>query len=276
MFGLSLNSPTRLLIPSAMARQSKPITTPVEQTKPKKQVKFLIPSESPLPISLSPVPDTPSPAYSQTSLASTTGPFTPPTPNVPLPPHAFSPVKKSPVVPHHPGHHFVPATPTSAPPSLHDLLASPGGVHLDIAFPPHPDRLHIHHSHLSMPATHPPAKVMKIIAHGLPWSITVEPTTTSSPFVTVLDVLHALYTSLHKPIKQAEFDAISKSYRDLISNVWHRRLDKISFPSDAKAERARGVRRMDFLLGKTCVKHLRYLNISGQGEVTWLVDFGTS
>jgi len=117
---------------------------------------------------------------------------------------------------------------------------------------------------------------MKIVAHGLPWSITVEPTTTPSPFVTVLDVLHALYTSLHKPIKQAEFDAISKSYRDLISGAWHRRLDKIAFPSDAKTERARGVRRMDFLLGKTCVKHLRYLNISSQGEVTWLVDFGTS
>jgi hypothetical protein len=65
-----------------------------------------------------------------------------------------------------------------------------------------------------MAATHPPAKVMKIVAAGLPWSITVEPTTTSLPFVTVLDVLHALYTSLHKPIKQAEFDAVSKSYRD--------------------------------------------------------------
>ncbi|KAF9780171.1 hypothetical protein BJ322DRAFT_1024020 [Thelephora terrestris] len=259
-----------------MARHSKPITTPVEQTKPKKHVKFLIPSESPLPISLSPVPDTPSPAYSQSSLASTAGPFTPSTPNAPLPPHAFSPVKKNPVVPHHAVRHFAPPTPTSAPPNLHDLLASPGGICLDVAFPPHPDRLHIHHTHLSMPATHPPTKIMKIVAEGLPWSITVEPTTTSSPFVTVLDVLHALYTSLHRPVKQAEFDANSKSHRDLISKAWHRRLEKIPFPSDAKTERARGVRRVDFLLRKTCIKQLKYLNISGQGEVTWLVDFGTS
>lgn len=250
-----------------MARHTKPISTPVEQAKPKKQVKFLIPSESPLPISLSPVPNTPSPAYSQSSLPSTTGPFTPPTPNVPLPPHAFSPVKKNPVVPH------LPASP--APPSLHDLLANPQGAHLDIAFPPHPDRLRIHHSHLSMAATHPPAKVMKIVAPGLPWSIIVEPIATSSPFVTVLDVLHALYTSLHKPIKQAEFDAVSQSYRDLISKTWHHRLDKIPFPSDVKAERSRGVRRMDFLLGKTCIKRLKYLSISGDREVTWLVDFGT-
>ena len=126
-----------------------------------------------------------------------------------------------------------------------------------------------------MAATHPPAKVMKIVAAGLPWCTIVEPTTTPSPFVTVLDVLHALYTNLHKPIKQAEFDAVSQSHRDLISKAWHHRLDKIPFPSDAKTERARGVRRMDFLLGKTCVKRLRYLNISGQGEVTWLVDLGT-
>ena len=126
-----------------------------------------------------------------------------------------------------------------------------------------------------MAATHPPVKVMKIVTPGLPWSITVEPTATSSPFVTVLDVLHALYTSLHKPIKQAEFDAVSQSYRDLISKAWHYRLDTIPYPSDVKAERARGVRRMDFLLGKTSIKRLRYLSVSGDREVTWLVDFGT-
>jgi len=258
-----------------MARHTKPISTPVEQTKPKKHVKFFIPSESPLPIPLSPVPSTPSPAYSQSSLPSTTGPYTPPTPTV-LPPHAFSPVKKNPVVPHLNNSHFFPGAPTSpAPPSLHDLLANPQGVRLDVAFPPHPDRLHIHQSHLSMAATHPPARLVKLVAAGLPWSITVEPTTTSSPFVTVLDVLHALYTSLRKPIKQAEFDAVSKSYRDSISKAWHHRLDKISSPSDVKAEKARGVRRMDYLLGKTCIKRLRYLSVSVQGEVTWLVDFGT-
>ena len=126
-----------------------------------------------------------------------------------------------------------------------------------------------------MAATHPPVKVMTIVAPGLPWSIIVEPTTTSSPFVTVLDVLHALYTSLHKPIKQAEFDTVSKSYRDSISSAWHRRLDKIPFPPDVQAEKARGVRRLDFLVGKTCIKRLRYLSVSGREEVTWLVDFGT-
>jgi hypothetical protein len=257
-----------------MARHTKPISVPAEQPKPKKRVTFLIPSESPLPISLSPVPNTPSPAYSQTSLPSTVGPYTPPTPNVLLPPHAFSPVKKSPVIPHFPSPQFIPATPTSAPPSLHDLLASPRGVRLDITFPPHPDRLRISHSHLSMAATHPPARVMTIVAPGLPWSITIEPTT-SSPFVTVLDVLNALHVNLHKPIKHAEFDAVSKSYRDSISKTWHDRLDKIPSHSEAKAERARGVRRVDFLLGKTCVHRLRYLSISDRGEVTWLVDFGT-
>ena len=251
-----------------MARQTKPICTPLEQTKPKKQVKFFIPSESPLPISLSPVPDTPSPAYSQTSLPSSAGIYTPPTPTVPLPPHAFSPV-----IPHKNGPHFVPTSP--APPSLHDLLADPHGVRLDIAFPPHPEWLRIRHSHLAMAATHPPAKVMKIVAAGLPWCTIVEPTTTSSPFVTVLDVLHALYTNLHKPIKQAEFDAVSHSYRDSISKAWHHRLDKIPSHSDKKVEKGRGVRRMDFLLGKTCVKRLRYLSISSKGEVTWLVDMGT-
>lgn len=116
---------------------------------------------------------------------------------------------------------------------------------------------------------------MKVIATGLPWYITVEPTTTSSPFVTVLDVLHALYTNLHKPIKQAEFDAVSRSHQDMISKAWHYRLDNISSPHDVKAERARGVRRMDFLLGRTCIKRLRYYDISGSGKVTWVVDFGT-
>ena len=243
------------------------------KSEPKKQVTFFIPSESPNPISLSPVPTTPSPAYSQTSLPSTTGPLTPPSHNGPLQ-RVFSAKAKAPVFPLHPSPNSALARPAFAPPSLHDLLANPQGAHLDVAFPPHPDRLHVHHSHLSMAATHPPANVMNIIAPGLPWDFTVKPTTSSS-FVTVLDVLHALYTSLHKPIKRAEFNAVSHPYRDFISNAWYKRLDKIPSHSDKEAEKARGVRRMDFLLEKTCIIRLRYLSISDRGEVTWLVDFGT-
>jgi hypothetical protein len=76
------------------------------------------------------------------------GPYTPPTPNVLPPPRIFSgqeePSCSTSVQPH-----FVPTSP--APPSLHDLLANPQGVRLDVAFPPHPDRLRIHHSHLLWP-----------------------------------------------------------------------------------------------------------------------------
>jgi hypothetical protein len=116
---------------------------------------------------------------------------------------------------------------------------------------------------------------LKLVSAGLPWTTSVEPSTTSMQYITVLDVLHALYNNLHKRVKQPEFDTTEKSYRDLISKAWFRRLDQIPHDSERTKEGEKGVRRIDFLLGRTRVKALRFSNTSTKGETTWVVDFGT-
>ena len=254
-----------------MARRNRPVSAPVGMTRPRKQVKFLIPSESRSPICLTPILGTPSPAWSQTSLPSTGGPRTPPIHTVPLPPYAFPPMKENPVAPRFPRPRLSLEMQTSVPPSLYSYLAYPQ-VRLDIAFPPPPYRSRIP-SYLVTSATNPPSQVMTVVVPGLPWSIIVKPRT-SFPFVTVLDILDALHTSLRKPIKQVEFDAVSHQYRKFIAAAWHGRLDKMS-PSDARAEWARGVRRIDFLLGNTCIQRFGYHGISDRRGLVWLAHFGT-
>jgi hypothetical protein len=249
-----------------MARPTKPkvASTPRPlENKPKKQVAFLIPNESRKPIPLSPLKDIPSPSYSQLSLPSSVSVWTPPSSS--LPPHAFSPVQPIPVA----------RSPTINAPSIHDLLSSPLGVNLDISRPPHPNVLHVHTTHLTQYATYPPVRSLKLVSAGLPWVTTVEPTTSSIQYVTVLDVLHALYANLHKRVKQAEFDASERSYRDSITAAWFARLDRIQHDSDRIKEEQKGVRRVDFLLGRTRVKGLRFSNASAKGETSWVVDFGT-
>lgn len=253
-----------------MARPTKPKAVsstprPVE-TKPKKHVTFLLPSST-RPIALSPLPPTPSPSYSQSSLPSTSSLWTPPSATYHLlpshiPPHAFSPIHQSAIV-------LPPAVP-----SVHDLLSSPHGVRLDVAYPPHPDVICVHPTHLDQFATSPPMHTMKLTAHGLPWAIRVEPSE-SFPCVTVGDVLYALYTSLHMHVKKDEWETNTKAVQDSVSVAWHGRLDRISNYADRLREGQKGVRRIDFLLGRTCVRGLRFARMSSKGETNWVVDFGT-
>jgi hypothetical protein len=236
-----------------MARPTKPKASaaPKPEPKQKKHVSFLIPHESEKPIPLSPLPPTPSPSYSQSSLPSSASIRTPL-------PHPLSPTR----------------SPIAAPPSIHELLSSPLTVVLDISRPPLPDTLHIHHTHLTQYATYPPVYSLHIVSPGLPWTICVAPTSSSGQWVTVFDVLHTLYSNLHKRVKQIEFDVEPQIHRDRISTVWFKRLERIADPSARLMEKQKGLRRVDFLLGRTRIVGFRFFRAS-KDITTWVVDFGT-
>lgn len=115
---------------------------------------------------------------------------------------------------------------------------------------------------------------LKLTAPGLPWAIRVKPSP-AFPYVTVGDVLYELYNNLHSTVKKDEWEMNSKAVQDSVSGAWHYRLDGISNYADRLKEGSRGVRRIDFLLGHTCVRGLRFSHISSKGEPIWVVDFGT-
>jgi hypothetical protein len=242
-----------------MARPTKPeasSTRKVTETKAKKRVMFLIPNESEKPIALSALQPEASPAESQSSLPTT---LTPSSTKTTVPLHAFSPTPRS----------------GSVLPSAHELFSSPPGVVLDISNPPAPRSLHVHPTHLTQSATNPPVHSLKLLSQRLPWVVSVQPMSPGARFVTVCDVLQALYTNLHKHVKQDEFDTYNKSGQDAISTTFYSRLNKIQNEIMRVEERKKGLRRVDTLMGRTRVKGLRLSPTLIQGDVVWIIEFGT-
>ena len=111
---------------------------------------------------------------------------------------------------------------------------------------------------LSEPAIYPATPSIILLTDALPWSITV---TTKSTFVTLYDVLQALHSSLRLQVTKVEWASLSRASQAVISASFHKRVD--GFPDRIKREKqlGKGVRRLDFLVGRT-----RLFGINAFGE----------
>ncbi|KAI0063799.1 hypothetical protein BV25DRAFT_1801507 [Artomyces pyxidatus] len=98
---------------------------------------------------------------------------------------------------------------------------------------------------LAAPAVHPPTREMMLQSKFLPWVVRV---VAEGPFVTVADVLAALYRELRHRITKREWEAAGSSRS--VQRAYEARCEV------DPSERPKGIKRIDFLLGQTVVEAL--------------------
>ncbi|KAI0785248.1 hypothetical protein C8Q75DRAFT_809418 [Abortiporus biennis] len=103
-------------------------------------------------------------------------------------------------------------------------------------------------------ATVPTVPEMTIKSDLLPWVIqikAVEPTRSNpKPFITVLDVLYAIYRSLRTPVKTTEMQAACAERPGLkkrIEDAFWARCRLAKDEQEMRQEQAKGIKRVDFL-----------------------------
>lgn len=134
------------------------------------------------------------------------------------------------------------------------------GIDFDVSFPASTAIAPKHSAHtLLEPATNPPVTSMVIQHPKLVWDIVATPHTPSSffngkhrpgrEFVSVLDVLSAIYHTLRVPIDHSEYARIEPRAQTRVNAAYYARCDRIADPVARRTESERGVRRVDFLTG---------------------------
>ncbi|KAG5351560.1 hypothetical protein J132_02364 [Termitomyces sp. J132] len=110
---------------------------------------------------------------------------------------------------------------------------------------------------LMRPATYPPTTRIKILIEAIPqWPCDVVPRSTRGAMsvITLRDVLRTLYKHFHQPISQYDWDVLVSGRRQAVRQAFWRRCMNIP---DLYAE---GVKRVDFLSGKTRMVGLRWVS----------------
>ena len=104
---------------------------------------------------------------------------------------------------------------------------------------------------LAEAATSPPLPSILLICDILPWKIRVS-SSLPNLFVTNYDVLQAIHVSLRTPVVAAEWPLCGTSQdREVILQTFEGRVRRLSNEFVRTEERARSVRRVDCLMGRT-------------------------
>jgi hypothetical protein len=121
---------------------------------------------------------------------------------------------------------------------------------------------------LDEPVISPAMSSVVLFSDLLPWYIFVAGT--SDHGVTLFDVWQSLHTSLRTPISKSEWDLMSAHTQYSVSAAFYRRLGGIRDPSSRDRQFSRGVRRLDFLLGKTDLRGIAAVpNKPGEFILYW-------
>ncbi|KZP14202.1 hypothetical protein FIBSPDRAFT_867249 [Athelia psychrophila] len=193
-------------------------------------------------------PQTPSPSFSVSSLPSSTGPITPPSPF----PNAVA-LPKGAVIPN-----SLLAFDRGIPQIIFDVSLTTPAV-TNTTRP-----IHLSSAQLADPAVFPPTHTLQIIS-ALPWTLTV--TADAQPYVTVLDVLRALYNLLRIPASRAEYNKEPPLSQQAIAKAFHARVERS--PATHAEQLGKGLRRVDFLQGRN-----RFLGLSStkMGPHVWALN----
>ncbi|KAH6917928.1 hypothetical protein BKA70DRAFT_4386 [Coprinopsis sp. MPI-PUGE-AT-0042] len=89
-------------------------------------------------------------------------------------------------------------------------------------------------SELAHPATYPPVARLSITCNLLPDGWVMEATNASYAYVTLLDVLQAIYTCLHVPLQTSEWDALSPKQQDRVQDAFRRRCAQAIDPAQCE------------------------------------------
>jgi hypothetical protein len=147
---------------------------------------------------------------------------------------------------------------------IHSLLAftpfTPPNVQYDLSHPLHTINSQFTPSFLN-PATYPPLPALTVFCRHIAWPIAVSPSQPTG-YVSVIDVLTSVYTSLRLAVRRAEYDTLpSGDMRQKVDDAYFVRCRLLADEDERKLEALKGVKRVDFLVGKT-----RFLGLSGPVE----------
>lgn len=146
----------------------------------------------------------------------------------------------------------LPPKPLRHQPQLHVALAGPRpNIRYDCSYSPsHLSILsrHISPRFASEPATYPPTTSMTISSPYLPWTLHVTP---RHGVISVSDVLYAIYGGLRTDIHPQDFERMTRDNQKGVRKAYENRYRRMRSSSDAALEKAKGVKRVDFLMGHT-------------------------
>ncbi|KAI0641426.1 hypothetical protein C8Q79DRAFT_919451 [Trametes meyenii] len=193
-------------------------------------------------------PSTPSSTYSDSSFASSPGPYTPPALYAaPLPGKYYGAS---------PSYYPVPLPQVDFHPVLVHTI---GGIALswDVTQPVESATIQTPSAQYPVtarvaaePATTPPVSTITVVCEHLPWTITVVPRPDArwaAPYVTAGDVLHTLYRALRLAVTVAELNTVDAAHQQRIHDAYGVRWPRAARPDAREAERAKGIKRVDFL-----------------------------
>lgn len=194
-------------------------------------------------------PTTPSPTLTDSSLPSSTGPRTPPQ----LPTH-LGPVAIHPLLAYHP----------YMPPINYNASHTPNAASANAQASPIPLDSH----RRAEPATNPPVNVLCLQSNLLPWRCEIRATTRS--YITVEDVLYQVYRFLRTPGTREEYKAVPSQFeRDKIAESYQRRCLRASSSEEYAEEQSKGLKRVDFLTGRTTFMGLSSTKL---GPNVWVLN----
>ncbi|KAJ7793873.1 hypothetical protein B0H14DRAFT_135030 [Mycena olivaceomarginata] len=152
---------------------------------------------------------------------------------------------------------------------IHSLLSftpfTPPPVNYDLSHPLHTINPQLTPSFFN-PATFPPLPALTVLCRHIAWPISVSPSQPTG-FVSVLDVFTSVYTSLRIAVRRAEYDTLpSVDVRQSVDDAYFMRCRLLANEEERKIEALKGVKRVDFLAGKT-----HFLGLSGpvEGDHVW-------
>ncbi|KAJ7231161.1 hypothetical protein B0H12DRAFT_1029610 [Mycena haematopus] len=156
-----------------------------------------------------------------------------------------------------------------SPAVIHSLLSftpfSPPSVYYNLSHPLQTINSQLTPSFLNS-ATFPPLPALTVLCRHIAWPISVS---SSQPtgFVSVLDVFTSVYTSLRLAVQRTEYETLpSDDARRSVDNAYFMRCTLVADEEERRIEALKGVKRIDFLAGKTC-----FLGLSGplEGAHVW-------
>jgi hypothetical protein len=142
----------------------------------------------------------------------------------------------------------------------HRLITVSGSPLLTYDISLHPSSVSTHYPGLSSaglhePAVTPPRASLALVTPHLPWSIPVA--ASNGRYVTVSDVLTALYRALRVNVTPAEFNALgSHKLMRRAAAAYTQRYTRLKGHHGYTEEKKNGVKRVDFLMGCTTFRGL--------------------
>ncbi|KDR82976.1 hypothetical protein GALMADRAFT_57569 [Galerina marginata CBS 339.88] len=124
-------------------------------------------------------------------------------------------------------------------------------------------RFPISSSTLREPATNPPQRFMNVTSPFLPWTIKIH--AQDRPYITVEDVLYAVYYSLRTNITAWEFNLLlSRNDRRRAAHAYEWRYRRHRSIKTYEEEKHGGMKHVDYLMGHTYFLDISNISRSSQ------------